>query len=365
MSDEYRIDSHKLMFHPRRVARWAESNDDWKKARGIYPIYVEISPFGNCNHRCTFCAMDFLGYKANALDFEVMRQRIPEMAALGVKSVMFAGEGEPLLYQHINELTDLANDAGLDTAFTTNGVKLTGQFVESTMSRVSWIKVSFNAGTAETYSRIHRTSPDDYRKVINNIQKAVRRRQENNWPVTIGLQILLLPENAHEVETLAALCRDEIGVDYLVVKPYSQHHSSITQKYKDINYHNYINLAEKLETFNSKHFKVFFRSNTMRKHAEQERRYDRCHATPFFWSYIMANGDVYSCSAYLGDENFRLGNLQEKTFEEIWAGERRKKNLLHLQNTLNITDCRTNCRMDEVNQYLWQLKNPTEHVNFI
>ncbi|HAB51888.1 MAG TPA: radical SAM protein, partial [Ignavibacteriales bacterium] len=50
--DKYRIDSHKLMYHVSRI-------NDWLEGKIIYPIYAEISPSGACNHRCTYCALDF------------------------------------------------------------------------------------------------------------------------------------------------------------------------------------------------------------------------------------------------------------------------------------------------------------------
>ena len=98
MNDIYSIDSHKLIFHPTRVSKWLESQNNWDKQKEIYPIYVEISPYGGCNHRCTFCGLDYMGYDKKSLDYDVLKNTLTNMAENGVKSVMFAGEGEPLLF---------------------------------------------------------------------------------------------------------------------------------------------------------------------------------------------------------------------------------------------------------------------------
>ena len=107
MTDKYRIDSHKLMFHPKRVAKWQAGYSQWESAKEIYPIYLEISPTGICNHRCLFCAKDYIGYKKREIDKNILMQRITEMAGYGVKSIMFAGEGEPVLYNDLHEVLDL------------------------------------------------------------------------------------------------------------------------------------------------------------------------------------------------------------------------------------------------------------------
>ena len=97
-----------------------------------------------------------------------------------------------------------------------------------------------------------------------------------------------------------------------------------------------------------------------------ETRYEKCNATPFFWAYIMADGNVSGCSAYLLHEKFMYGSINDLTFQEIWEGPARQASFNYVRNELNISDCRKNCRMDEVNRYLFNLReNLVDHVNFI
>lgn len=367
MSDRYAIDSHKLIYHPRRVAQFLDAGDDWEKVRKIYPIYVEISPVGACNHRCTFCAVDYIGYKPVRLSLEVIERALAEMGQLGVKSVMFAGEGEPMLHTEIDSMVVAAAAAGIDTAMTTNASILSDAFVERALPLMSWIKASVNAGTAATYTRIHRTKDGEFERVLANLKRMVKARRNGGYSCVLGAQILLLPENASEVETLARICRDEIGLDYLVVKPYSQHAFSVTHLYENISYQDYAGLQSRLATLNTDNFSVVYRENTMKKHDEGDtHRYSRCHATPSFWAYIMSTGDVYGCSAYLLDPRFGYGNINESSFRDIWEGESRRKNLRYVREELDIRECRLNCRMDEVNRYLDKLvKRDVQHINFI
>jgi radical SAM protein with 4Fe4S-binding SPASM domain len=177
------------------------------------------------------------------------------------------------------------------------------------------------------------------------------------------MQLLLLPENRHEVIDLARKARD-IGMDYFVVKPYSHHPFSKTTRYKNITYKNYLYLADELMKLNTDNFNIIFRIATMKKWDRARRDYQHCSAFPF-WAYIDAAGNIWACSAYLGDRRFLYGNIYKDGFRQIWQGIRAKKILKTARDKLDTKKCRINCRMDEVNSYLWELKHPVEHVNFI
>ncbi len=365
INDPYRIDSHKLMFHPERVAKWLEAGSDWEKAKKVYPIYVEVSPSGGCNHRCVYCAMDYVGYKPRFLDMKVMEQRLPEMGRLGIKSIMFAGEGEPLLHPEITGLAKVAVDSGIDIAFTTNGVLLDEKLAKELIPITSWIKVSVDAGKPSTYSLLHGAKERDFANVIENLKRAVEFRNRGNYPCTIGAQLLLLPENADEIDILAAICRDDVGLDYLVIKPYSQHKFSMTKRYESIDYDKLIDKVKNIQSLSNGSFKVICRENTIKKHINRAHMIKECNAVPFFWAYLMSNNDLYSCSAFLKDKRFLVGNVGERGFEITWEGNRREHILAVMQNSFDIDECRVNCRMDSINEYLWQLKYSDSHLNFI
>lgn len=365
MTDRFAIDGHKMMYHPDRVAAIIDAVGDWEKAKKVYPIYVELSPMGACNHRCTFCAYDYVGYKTVQLDIDMLRRRLPEMGRLGVRSVMLAGEGEPMLHKDICEIVRIAKTSGIDVSFTTNATAMPRTFIEEALPHVSWLKASMNAGTAETYARVHRCKPEHFETAIGNLSAMAEARRAANLKTTLGAQLLLLPENAHEIRELALICRDRIGLDYLVVKPFSQMSHSLNREYEDLEYDRFQGLETEFRDLGTDSFNLIFRTHTMRKYTSRD-RYAKCYSTPFTWAHVMASGEVYGCGASLLDERFRFGNLNDLSFQEIWEGELRHRNFDFVAGELNIDDCRRNCRMDEVNRYLYQvIDNRPDHVNFI
>ncbi|MET0117309.1 MAG: radical SAM protein [Sedimenticola sp.] len=344
-----------------------DSANDWEAMKRVYPIYVEISPVGACNHRCSFCALDYMGYKPIMMDHALIGERLREMAEHGVRSLHLAGEGEPLLHKRLTDIINIARAAGMDIGITTNATVLPDRFIEEGLANVQWLKASINAGRSETYDLIHRGKPGDFEKALENLSRAVEHRNREGLKTTLGAQAVLLPENSGEMRELANICRDQLGLDYLVIKPYSQHSFSHTNQYEGLDYDDYLGLEKELSAFSTDDFSLIFRAKTMEKYSNSAPpRYTTCYATPAFWAYVASDGAVYSCSAYLSDERFCLGNLNENTFRDIWEGEMRRKNYEIVRGSLDISECRRNCRMDAINHYLFDLlEDRVEHKNFI
>lgn len=353
---DIRIDSHKLMFHVDRVHQWLNGEK-------FFPIYVEVGPSGTCNHRCIFCGLEYLGYKARYIDTEVFKKRIEEMAAGGVKSMMYAGEGEPLLHKDIEELICHTKGCGIDVSVTTNGVLIDKRIGPKSLKALSWIRVSLNAASRENYARVHGTTPDDFERVLHNLEQIVSIKKRHRFSCTIGVQLLMIPENYQETEDLARILK-AIGVDYFTIKPFSKHPLSSHCLDEGFDYMQMLAFQESLDEFSGEDFRILFRDHTMMKLHDKERGYGCCLGLPF-WAYISSDGGVWACSAFLGKEDFFYGNLYEETFSEIWEGPKRKKILEMVEHDLDVSECREVCRLDEINRYLWELKHPHPHVNFI
>lgn len=353
--DEFRIDSHKLTYHVERLHKWIDGE-------GIYPVYVEISPSGGCNQRCIFCALDYLKYKPLFLRTPALKKFLKEIAFKGAKSVMFAGEGEPLLHKDISELIIYAKKQGLDVAVTTNGLLLTKKILARILGSLSWLRISLNAGTAKNYAFVHGAGPGDFDKAIANLKEAVKLKRRKKISSTIGVQFLLLNENYGEVYKLAAMLK-KIGVDYLIVKPYSQHPQSYNRLGSKLDYKKLLYIEGRLKKYEGKNFKIIFRKNTM-LNLKKRKPYKKCLGLPF-WSYLTSSGDLYGCSAFLGNRRFVYGNIYKESFNKAWNGRKRKKMMKMMACSWDINNCREVCRLDAINRYLWELKNPPPHVNFI
>ncbi|MCF7916178.1 MAG: radical SAM protein [Candidatus Omnitrophica bacterium] len=353
--EKLKLDSHKLIYHIPRLCQWYKGND-------VCPIYVEIGLYGGCNHRCIFCAFDFLKYKPDLLSLEIVKRFVIQAAEKGVKSILYSGEGEPLLHKNIDKIIKFTKNNNIDVALSTNGSMLDQEKAEKILPYLSWLRISLNAGTKKGYALIHGAKEDDFVTVLNNIEKAVEIRNKYKFKCTIGVQFLLIPQNFKEVFRLISALNDS-GIDYLAVKPYSAHPSSKKRAVFVLTDKDLYGIEKKIDELSQKKIKIIFRHRSVIK-IKKSKPYRRCLGLPFI-AHISADGSVYPCNNFVGNKDFAFGNMCSQNFEEIWQGPKRKSIMQTIEGQWNVEKCRKSCRIDEINRYLWELRHPNKHVNFI
>ena len=347
------LDSHKINYHPKEIA-------DMFAGKLEAPIYVEISPTGICNHKCLFCHYNYLGHEG-----KFQKGKIPELvrefASMGVKSLVFAGNGEPTLHVDTIEAIQLAKELGLDVALSTNGALLKEEHFEILAKNLTWIRFSFNAGSSKNYAYVHQTKNDDFDKVIENIKKLKATKERLKSNITIGTQFVLIPENKDFALEHGKMLKS-LGVDYFSVKHFYNHSHNefeVKEQIEDKFIEALSNEAEKLCDDN---FKFLVRSTA---NLSSKRDYNKCYGLEFI-VFIDENGDVYSCFSHQYDKKTIMGNIFESSFKEIWKSQQKKDSIDYINNCIEKNNCQPNCRHHQINNYLWNIKNPSiEHVNFI
>lgn len=358
------IDYPKIVYHPERVSEWLSTGN-------AFPIYLEIGPTDYCNHRCIFCALDFLddnkslplvsdNRSVTYIDRDALLRNLEDMGNNGVKSLMFAGEGEPLAHKHIGLFTKKAYDSGIDVSITTNGALLNQKKIEGCLPYLKWIRFSVDSGDKENYFSVHRPKkPDDFDNVINNISNAVNYRNSNNLSTTIGIQALVLNTSIDHVEELTKIAKS-IGVDNIQIKPYSHH--PLSRNDFTLEPGTYEDLEQKLMKYDSENFRVLFRKQTINR-VNSKRSYTECLALPFI-TLIDCKGNIMPCNLFYDKPEFHYGNINDNLFSEIWKSDKFKAVLENVKEK-GISECRQSCRLDPSNCYLDRLKNPKSHDNFI
>lgn len=173
---------------------------------------------GICNLKCIMCdthssyAKDKLANKKilPVLDFSVVEKVIREMAPKGLKEIIPSTMGEPLLYDHFENLIHLAEELDLKINLTTNGTFPKGSksdvsfWAKQLLPVLSDIKISINGFSKNTNESIMVNTIQE--KHLSNIEKFIQLRndyyKETNYYPTITLQYTFMKSNIEELPEL-------------------------------------------------------------------------------------------------------------------------------------------------------------------
>jgi len=361
MTDKYLMDGHKLYWHLSRV-------NDWLDGKRVVPIHIDVGLSKGCNIKCQYCfgAMQGNFYKKGSEVYfpkEPLLRYVRDAGDVGVRSMAFVGESEPLLNPHVYEAIVEGKNAGVDIALGTNGILYdTGKAGEEAIEYLSWVRFNISAASDEAYRRIHASK--DFPKAVDKIKFCVKLKQKRNLNITIGLQMVLTPSNVDQVVPLAKLGR-ELGADYLVIKQCSDTVKNELGIYEKLGeYEDYTDILQEAESIATDDYDVMVK--WMKITNKGNRLYDQCLGVPFLL-YSSGDGKLYPCGAFFDfkEEEYRMGDLVEQTFKEIIASDRYWQVVDKVKGIDVHKECYSNCRTHCINEFLWQAKHPPEHVNFV
>jgi MoaA/NifB/PqqE/SkfB family radical SAM enzyme len=210
---------------------------------------------------------------------------------------------------------------------------------------------------------------------MGTIRKCVALKKQKDLAVTLGLQMVLLPQFEDQIIPLAKLGR-ELGVDYLVIKHCSDdENSSLGVDYS--RYEVMVDVLKEAEELSSPDYVV--RAKWSKILSGGKRCYSRCYGPPFIMQF-SGSGLVAPCGMLFNSKyrKYHIGNIAETSFKELWKSERYWEviNLIASEQFDARTMCGSLCLQHKVNEYLWELKlgkikirkpggAPPLHGNFI
>lgn len=356
MADKYKMDGHKLLWHLDRV-------DSWDKGNRIVPLYFDMGITQTCNINCCYCYYATPEHRTTRIiQTDKMISFLKESAELGVKAVGLLGDGEPMVHEGVYEIVKAGKQFGLDMAISTNGTKLKKNEVKEFLESLSWIRFNISAGTADTYAKVMGTPKKIFDTVIDNIAYCVEIKNKFHLDVTIGMQMVLIPECLDDIIPFAQLGK-KLGVDYAVIKQCSENeNSNYTLTVED-----YEQNKDKLieaESYSNDVYNMIVKWNKIEKFGK--RNYDICYGCEFL-PQISGDGEVYCCGNFFGNKDFYIGNINERSFKDIFYSDRYKEVMDKVKNDVNVhKECGTSCRQNEINEFLYVVKDrKPAHINFV
>ena len=362
------LDGHKLAWHSDRV-------EAWLRGERIAPITVDCALTRKCTYRCTYCYGQLQANDEQHMTREVILNFLDDAREIGVKGVSFVSDGESTCSPHLYDAIIHGSEIGLSMALGTNGYMLEDDRLADILPHLTYLRFNISAGEPARYAEIHGVKEKCFHKICETIRRSMEIKRKNGLDVTIGLQMVLMPDFRDQIMPLAELGRD-LDVDYLVIK----HCSDDEDGSLGVDYSRYEDLVADLEAAEELSTDTYMvRAKWSKIMSGGKRNYSRCYGPPFIIQF-SGSGLVAPCGMLFNSKykKYHIGNIAEKRFKDIWESDRywEVMNLIASDKFDAKTMCGSLCLQHKVNEYLYEIKengaepaksdlDPPMHINFI
>ena len=322
------LDSHKLSYHYERV-------EEWENNKRIAPISVDMALTRACGAMCSFCyAMVQEPQERSTIKVKQALDLLDDFAEVGVKGVSLISDGESTLSKAYVPFIQHAANIGIDVGNATNGWEWEPEKIDQVLPHLTWVRFTCAAGTPEGYSKIMFKGPEHtevFERAMKNIRYAVNLKKKLNLKVTLGIQMVLMPEFKDEIIPFAKLAVD-LGVDYGVIK----HCSDDELGTLGVDYSKYEEMYELLseaESLSNESTKVIVKWDKIKNKGKPS--YKRFYG-PQFLLQISGSGLVAPSGMFFNARYSKLhiGNYVDERFKDIFNSERYWKIMNYLSSPM-------------------------------
>jgi MoaA/NifB/PqqE/SkfB family radical SAM enzyme len=310
------LDSHKLSWHYDRVAAW-------EAGERIAPVSVDMSLTRACSAMCSFCyAMMQESQARSSIKESHALNLLDDFAEMGIRSVSLVSDGESTISKSYVPFIQHASKLGINVGNATNAWEWEPEKIEAVLPHMTWIRFTVAAGRPESYAKIMYKGPEHtevFDRAMSHIRYAVELKRKKNLAVTLGIQMVLMPDLKDEILPFAKLGLD-LGVDYAVIK----HCSDDEQGTLGIDYSQYEALhplLEQAEAMSNETTKVIVKWSKIKD--GDKPTYQRFYG-PQFLLQISGSGLVAPSGMFFNARHSKLhiGNFTEERMKDIWKSDR-------------------------------------------
>lgn len=302
-----------------------------------------------CNLRCKYCFADEGEYHGHggvmsaetakkAIDYVIKRSGPRK----NIEIDLFGGE-PTLIMDTIKEIIQYARDnekewnKNVRFTMTTNATLLTPEMMDFMDKEMGNIILSLD-GRKEVNDkvRIKADNSGSYDYIIPNIKEMIRRRTKGK---TYYVRGTFTRENTDFYEDVMAMVNEgfrELSIEPVVLE--NGHPLSLREEDLAVIFENYDKLYEEMairkreekDEFKFYHFNIDLQGGPC-----VYKRISGCGAG-FEYVAITPQGDVYPCHQFVGKEEFKLGNIDDDTFDEELSKKFKKA---HIYNKPKCKEC--------------------------
>ena len=310
------LDSHKLSHHFDRVQAW-------EAGERIAPVSVDMALTRACGAMCAFCyAMVQEPQERSSVKVDSSLALLDDFKSIGVKSVSLISDGESTISKSYVPFIQHAASLGIDVGNATNAWEWGPEKIEAVLPHLTWVRFTVAAGRPESYAKIMFKGPEHtqvFDKAMANIRYAVEYKKKHALPVTLGIQMVLLPEYKDEIIPFSQLALD-LGVDYGVIK----HCSDDENGTLGVDYSKYEPLYGKLteaEKMSTEKTKIIVKWEKIMDKGKPS--YSRFYG-PQFLLQISGSGLIAPSGMFFNAKfsKLHIGNFTEERFIDMFKSDR-------------------------------------------